>query len=79
MGEYMNIGSCNGYMYNFNGSPDRVIGIDSNIFFKPHLGFGVSDLVCLLLAIIQGNHVHLEACLVLFHWLHAMYVNMSRN
>ena len=27
---YMNIGSCNGYIDNFDGSPDRMIGIDTN-------------------------------------------------
>ena len=55
MGEYMNIGSCNGYMYNFNGSPDRIIGIDSKHCLKPHLGFGLFDLVFWLLAMILRN------------------------
>ena len=55
MGEYINIGSCNCFMHNFNGSPDRMIGIDPSIFLKPHLGFGLSDLVCWLLAMILGN------------------------
>ena len=54
-------------MYNFNGSPDRMIGIDSNIFLKLYLGFGLSNLVCWLLAMIQRNHVIFKACLILYH------------
>ena len=34
MGEYISIGSCSGYMYNLNGSTDRMIGIESNISSK---------------------------------------------
>ena len=65
--KYINIGGCNGYMYNFNGSPDRMIGIDSKNFLKPYRGYGLSDSVCWLLAMIQRNHVNFKTCLILYH------------
>ena len=63
-------------MYSFNGSPDRMIGIDSKNFLKPHPWFGLSELMFWLLTMIQRNHVNFEACLVFYHWLCAMFVDM---